>query len=141
MWFHRYRHYRWHWLAVRVWITNGIDEVDRCLYFRRYGLAIQVWIANSFDEVSSVPAFLKLISRSRAIGWLMMLIKITNLGMVAPCSMEKITWLTIPGRDKLMIPREEYLGIKWELIYKEMVFANHWVVLRFLRWNYSRQMR
>jgi hypothetical protein len=25
-----------------------------------------------------------------------------------------------------MIPREEYLGIKWELIYKEMVFANCW---------------
>jgi hypothetical protein len=30
-----------------------------------------------------------------------------------------------------MIPREEYFGIKWELIYKEMVFANRWVVLRF----------
>jgi hypothetical protein len=25
-----------------------------------------------------------------------------------------------------MIPREEYLDIKWELIYKKMVFANRW---------------
>jgi hypothetical protein len=24
--------------------------------------------------------------------------------------------------DKLMIPRENYLGIKWELIHNEMVF-------------------
>jgi len=47
-------------------------------------------------------------------------------------------WLVIPKEwDKLMIPREEYLGIKWELIYKEMVFANRWVVLRFPKWNYS----
>jgi hypothetical protein len=30
-----------------------------------------------------------------------------------------------------MIPRKKYLGIKWELIHKEMVFENHWVVLRF----------
>jgi len=51
-------------------------------------------------------------------------------------------WLIILKEwDKLMIPREEYLGIKWELIYKEMVFANRWVVLRFPRWNYSWQMR
>jgi hypothetical protein len=51
-------------------------------------------------------------------------------------------WLVIPKEwDKLIIPREEYLGIKWELIYKEMVFANRWVVLRFSRWNYSWQMR
>jgi hypothetical protein len=36
-------------------------------------------------------------------------------------------WLIIPKEwDKLMIPKEEYLGIKWELIYKEMVFANRW---------------
>jgi hypothetical protein len=40
-----------------------------------------------------------------------------------------------------MISREEYLGIKWELIYKEKVFENHWVVLRFSKWNYSQQMR
>jgi len=34
-------------------------------------------------------------------------------------------WLIIPKEwDKLMILRDEYLGIKWELIYKEMVFAN-----------------
>ena len=47
-------------------------------------------------------------------------------------------WLVISKEwDKLMIPREEYLGIKWELIYKEMVFENSWVVLRFSRWNYS----
>jgi hypothetical protein len=47
-------------------------------------------------------------------------------------------WLVIPKEwDKLMIPGEEYLGIKWELIYKEMVFANRWVVLRFPKWNYS----
>jgi len=47
-------------------------------------------------------------------------------------------WLVIPKKwDKLIIPREEYLGIKWELIYKEMVFTNRWVVLRFPRWNYS----
>jgi hypothetical protein len=39
-----------------------------------------------------------------------------------------------------MIRREEYLGIKWELIYKEMVFENRWVVLRFPRWNYSQWM-
>jgi hypothetical protein len=32
-------------------------------------------------------------------------------------------WLVIPKEwDKLMIPREEYLGIKWEFIHKEMVF-------------------
>ena len=32
-------------------------------------------------------------------------------------------WLVIPKEwDKLMIPREEYLAIKWELIHKEMVF-------------------
>jgi len=39
-----------------------------------------------------------------------------------------------------MIPREECLGVKWELIYKETVFENRWVVLRFPRWNYSQQM-
>jgi hypothetical protein len=39
-----------------------------------------------------------------------------------------------------MISREKYLGIKWELIYKEMVFENHWAMLRFPRWNYSQQM-
>ena len=39
-----------------------------------------------------------------------------------------------------MILREECLGIKWELIYKEMAFENRWVVLRFPRWNYSQQM-
>jgi hypothetical protein len=32
-------------------------------------------------------------------------------------------WLVIPKEwDELMIQREEYLGIKWELIYKEMTF-------------------
>ena len=50
-------------------------------------------------------------------------------------------WLIIPKEwDKLIISREEYLGIKWELIYKEMVFENHRVVIRFPRWNYSRQI-
>jgi hypothetical protein len=50
-------------------------------------------------------------------------------------------WLVIPKEwDKLMIPREEYLDIKWELIYKDMVFENRWVVLRFSRWNYSQWM-
>ena len=39
-----------------------------------------------------------------------------------------------------MILREECLGIKWELIYKEMVFENRWVVLRFPRLNYSQQI-
>jgi hypothetical protein len=51
-------------------------------------------------------------------------------------------WLVIPKEwDKLMISREEYLSIKWELIYKKMVFENHWIVLRFPIWNYSHQMR
>ena len=50
-------------------------------------------------------------------------------------------WLIILKEwDKLMIPKQKYLDIKWELIYKEMVFENCWVVLRFARWNYSRQM-
>jgi hypothetical protein len=32
-------------------------------------------------------------------------------------------WLVIPKEwDELMIQREEYLGIKWELIYKKMTF-------------------
>jgi len=39
-----------------------------------------------------------------------------------------------------MVSREKCLGIKKELIYKEMVFENRWVVLRFPRWNYSQQM-
>jgi len=37
--------------------------------------------------------------------------------------MEGGYWLVIPKEwDELMIQIEEYLGIKWELIYKEMTF-------------------
>ena len=51
-------------------------------------------------------------------------------------------WLVIPKEwDKITISREEYLSIKWELTYKEMMFENHRVMLRFPRWNYSQQMR
>jgi len=52
---------RWHWLAIRVWIANGMNMVPL------------------------VPILLKLISRSRIIRWLMMLVIITNIGMVTPC--------------------------------------------------------
>jgi len=94
--------FKWHYLAIRVWIANGINEVSMVPAFRAtlisnsHWLAIRVWIANGINEVSSVPTFLKLISWSRAIGWLMMLVKITNIGMVTPGSVKKISWLTIP---------------------------------------------
>jgi len=68
-------------------------------HFRRHWLAIQVWIANGNNEVSLVPTFLKLISWSRAIGWLMMLVKITNIGTVPPGSVKKISLLTILGQE------------------------------------------
>jgi len=54
--------------------------------------------------------------------------------LLAADSEKEKYWLVIPKEwDKLIIPREEYLGIKWELIYKEKVFANRWVVLKFSR--------
>jgi hypothetical protein len=64
-----------------------------------------------------------------------------SVGEYLPENKKGKYWLVIPKKwDKLMIPREEYLDIKWELIYKEMVFENRWVVLRFSRWNYSQWM-
>ena len=58
--------------------------------------------------------------------------RFTSFGeyLLATESEKEKYWLIILKEwDKLMILREEYLGIKWELIYKKMVFANRWVVL------------
>jgi hypothetical protein len=55
---------------------------------------------------------------------------------------ERKYWLIISKEsDKLMIPRDEYLLIKWIRIdlWGDDVW-NHWVELRFSRWNYSQKI-
>jgi hypothetical protein len=69
-------------IAIQVCIANGIDEIPFVPTFQMILIAIQVWIANSIDGIPLVPTFLKLISRSQVIGWLMILVKISNIGMV-----------------------------------------------------------
>ena len=45
---------------------------------------MEIGVANGINGVPLVPTFLKWISRSQVIRWLMMLVKITNIGMVTP---------------------------------------------------------
>ena len=114
-----------------------------CKWYLATVVTMHMMLIRKMKGVSSVLIFLKLISLAN-IRRLMTLMRFISFGdyLLATDSEKGKYWLVIPKEwDKLMIPREEYLGIKWELIYKEMVFANRWVVLRFSIWNYSWQMR
>jgi len=66
-------------LVIYVYVIG----MNRILWW--YWLAImEIGVANGINGVPLIPAFLKLISQPQVIRWIMLLVKITNIGMVTP---------------------------------------------------------